>query len=158
MLYLVLKYIHILSATILFGTGLGTAFFMLMAYLSKSIEAIKVTTRTVVIADTIFTLPTVIIQPVSGYLLMQVLNYQLNTLWFLTTMSLYVLAGICWVRVVFIQFRMKALSQDVKELPEIFHKLMREWILLGCVAFFALVIVYQLMVFKTGLSYMILGG
>ena len=152
MTYLMLKYIHILSATILFGTGMGTAFFMLMAYFSNDIQAIRITTKHVVLADTFFTLPTVIIQPITGIYLMLVLNYQFNTLWFAMVAALYILAGLCWLRVVWIQFRFKKIASITNTLSQEFHRLMREWIILGCIAFIALVIVYWLMVFKTGLG------
>jgi uncharacterized membrane protein len=152
MSYLMLKYIHILSGTLLFGTGLGTAFFMLMAYFSKDMQAIRVTTKNVVLADTLFTLPTVIIQPITGIYLMLVLNYQFDTLWFALVVALYIFAGLCWLRVVWIQFRFKRIALLSNTLTHEFHRLMWEWIILGCIAFIALVIVYWLMVFKTGLG------
>ncbi|HRE31173.1 MAG TPA: DUF2269 family protein, partial [Candidatus Berkiella sp.] len=68
--YLLLKFVHIITATFLFGTGIGTAFFMLMAYLSGNIATIKQITRHVVLADWIFTTPSVILQPITGIALM----------------------------------------------------------------------------------------
>lgn len=156
MTYLMLKYIHILSATLLFGTGIGTAFFMFMAYMSKDIAALRVTTKHVVLADTLFTLPTAIIQPITGIYLMLVLNYQFDTLWFALVAVLYILAGLCWLRVVWIQFRLKKIAAIANTLTQEFNGLMREWIILGCIAFIALVGVYWLMVFKTGLGEKIL--
>jgi uncharacterized membrane protein len=153
--YLVLKYIHLLSATILFGTGIGTAFFMLMAYLSRDIHTIKKTCRHVVIADWVFTTPAVIIQPLSGILLMNLLHYSYNSLWFAIIIGLYLFAGMCWLPVVFIQYRFRQLAaqlQDNQPLPAPFHRLMMWWITLGCFAFGALLVVYWLMVTKQGLT------
>jgi uncharacterized membrane protein len=152
--YLSLKYIHIMSATIMFGTGIGTAFFMLMAYCSKNIEAIKTTARTVVIADWLFTLPTVIIQPITGIMLMQVLNYSYRSFWFHASVGLYVLAGLCWIPVVFMQIKMREISKSTTSqvLPASFHRLMRYWIGFGIIAFSALILVYVLMVWKMGLT------
>lgn len=101
--YATLKYIHILSATVLFGTGLGTAFFMSMAYFSKDIPTLTYTTKHVILADWFFTTPSVIIQPITGIWLMTMLHYSFNSLWFAWTLGLYILAGICWLVVVFIQ-------------------------------------------------------
>ncbi len=152
--YNILKYIHILSATFLFGTGIGTAFFMLMAYLSKDITTLKNTTRHVVLADWIFTTPAVILQPITGIWLMHILHYPYNNLWFALTIGLYVLAGAAWIPVVFIQYRLHAIVKDptLKHLPREYHHLMRWWFGLGCVAFMAILVIYWLMVTKFGMN------
>jgi uncharacterized membrane protein len=60
--YLLLKAVHIVSATILFGTGVGTAFHMWMSHLSGSVPAIAMAARNTVIADFLFTTPAVVVQ------------------------------------------------------------------------------------------------
>lgn len=152
--YLLLKYLHILSATFLFGTGIGTAFFMLMAYISKNVEMLKYTTKHVVIADWLFTAPSVILQPITGIWLMLILHYSFNTLWFFIVVGLYLLAGACWVPVVFIQYRLRNIAAQCKEanLPKQYHILMRWWVGLGIPAFLSLLIVYWLMISKQGLG------
>ncbi|MBN9289184.1 MAG: hypothetical protein BGO43_10035 [Gammaproteobacteria bacterium 39-13] len=152
--YLILKYLHILSATFLFGTGIGTAFFMLMAYISKNIETIKYTTKHVVLADWVFTTPAVILQPITGIWLMLILHYPFNTLWFFLVIGLYLLAGLCWLPVVLIQYRLHKMvvNMQTENLPKQFHLLIRWWIALGIPAFISLLVVYWLMVTKQGLS------
>lgn len=159
--YLILKYLHILSATFLFGTGIGTAFFMLMAYMSKNVETLKYTTKHVVVADWLFTAPSVILQPITGIWLMWILHYPFNSLWFFVVMGLYLLAGACWLPVVFIQYRLRNIILDCKAteiLPQQYHYLMKWWIGLGIPAFISLVIVYWLMVTKQGLSITVYGA
>lgn len=152
--YYLLKFIHILSATFLFGTGIGTAFFMLLAYLSQDVATLKQTTRHVVLADWIFTTPAIIIQPLSGIALMMILHYPFHTWWFALTVFLYLLAGACWLPVVFIQYRLRYLANHSQNnhLPPEFHNLMRWWIMLGIPAFIALIVIYWLMVSKQGLN------
>ena len=37
--YLVVKWLHILSSTLLFGTGIGSAYYMLFASINKDVRA-----------------------------------------------------------------------------------------------------------------------
>ncbi len=154
--YLLLKYIHILSATILFGTGIGTAFFMWMAYLSRNNTTLALTTKHVILADWFFTTPSVILQPVTGFWLMLTLHYPFNSLWFALTMGLYVLAGVCWVIVVFIQYKLhqmaKSIAQSNAVMPERYHNLMYWWFSLGVIAFGSIMVIYWLMISKAGLQ------
>jgi uncharacterized membrane protein len=153
--YFLLKWIHIISATFLFGTGIGTAFFMLLAYLSKNIATLQHTTRHVVIADWLFTTPAVIIQPITGVWLMWILHYPFNSLWFLSIMGLYLLTGVCWIPVVFIQYRLHHIISTLGNndmIPASYHRMMRWWVVLGIPAFISVMIIYWLMVTKTGLN------
>ncbi|MGD9591639.1 MAG: DUF2269 family protein [Candidatus Berkiella sp.] len=156
MAYLILKYIHILSATVLFGTGLGTAFFMWMAYFSKDISTLTNTTKHVILADWFFTTPSVIIQPITGIWLMLILHYPFNSIWFVTTVLLYLLAGVSWIVVVFIQYKLhhivKALKTNHTHLPRSYHNLMKWWLGLGVIAFSAILAIYWLMVTKLGMT------
>lgn len=151
--YAVWKWLHVLSSTVLFGTGLGTAFFMFVANRSGDVRAIAVVTRYVVIADTIFTLPTVIFQPLSGYVLMQLAGIPLLATWIWLSIALYLVAGLCWLPVVWIQLQMRNLAFEAAMtgapmLPARYWRYERVWVLLGLPAFVALVIVFYLMVAK----------
>ena len=149
--YPLLKLIHLISATLLFGTGLGTAFFLFMANRSANLSAIQTTVRTVVLADWLFTTPAIIIQPVTGYLLMQQLGYAFDSWWFILVASLYLLAGLCWLPVVYIQIRIRTIAgtfSEYSELPPPYHRLIRTWSLLGIPAFSAVLVLFGLMVFK----------
>ncbi len=108
--YLVLKWVHILSATLLFGTGLGSAFYKLMTDQTGNLEAIAQTNRTVVLADWLFTTPTVILQPITGVWLALAVGYPLSSSWIVLSVLLYVIAGLCWLPVVYLQIRMRDLA------------------------------------------------
>ncbi|PXF31466.1 membrane protein [Pokkaliibacter plantistimulans] len=146
--YLLLKLIHILSATVIAGTGTGIAFFMLMAYRSRDIHAIRVTARLVVLADWLFTTPAVMTQLLTGLALMEVMGIRYTSPWFYGVAALFVFIGLCWLPVVAIQYRLRQLSSDAEVLPDGFHRLMRWWMALGIPAFAALLVLFWLMVFK----------
>ena len=148
-IYLWIKLVHILSATVLFGTGMGTAFFMLKAYLSCDEQAMKVTTNTVVTADWVFTTPAVIIQLATGLWLTAKLNIGYESAWFVAVISLYALVGLCWIPVVWIQIRIRDLIAVGCARDE-YKKLMRAWIALGVPAFSAVIVIFYLMVSKLG--------
>lgn len=147
--YLWIKLLHILSATVLFGTGMGTAFFMLKAYLSRSDEAMRITTRNVVLADWVFTTPAVILQFVTGLWLTHELNISFGSSWFMTVVALYVVVGICWVPVVWIQIRIRNLIAHGRGRDD-YKILMRMWVLLGIPAFTSVLVIFFLMVSKLG--------
>ena len=152
--YQALKTIHIISSTLLFGTGLGTFFFMLMATRSKNVQAIKVTAKTVVIADWIFTSPAVPIQFVTGILLMNLLGAPYSSQWFIAIVSLFVFVGFLWLPVVWIQIQMKNILRDLPDnepLPERFTTLMRRWTYMGYPAFGTVLVIFVLMVYKPGM-------
>ena len=148
-LYLWIKLVHILSASVLFGTGMGTAFFMFKAHLSKNDEAIAVTTRNVVMADWVFTTPAVVIQLVTGLWLTDKLNISFTSTWFIAVIGLYILIGICWIPVVWIQIRIRDLIAGGANRDD-YRKLMRMWIALGVPAFASILILFFLMVAKVG--------
>lgn len=151
--YNTLKLIHILSSTILFGTGLGIAFFMLQAYRSKNLQAIKVVSKYVVMADYIFTTPAVIIQFITGYLLMLKLGHSFSEQWLKWAIIFYILIGLCWLPVVWIQIKLREIAdnahENYSELPKKFHNYFETWFILGWPAFILVVLIFYLMVFKT---------
>jgi uncharacterized membrane protein len=153
MSYLVVKWIHILSSTFLFGTGLGSAFYMFFTSLSRDVRATAVVVRYVVIADWLFTTPSVILQPLSGLYLVHLAGFPLTSAWLAWSLVLYVLAGACWLPVVWMQIKMRDMAQaavaaDGAELPPLYWRYMRWWVALGVIAFVSLVAVFYLMVAK----------
>jgi uncharacterized membrane protein len=148
--YLWIKLLHILSSTVLFGTGMGIAFFMLKAYLSNNDEAMAVTTRHVVVADWFFTAPAVLIQLVTGLWLTSKLNISFSSTWFLAVIGLYILVGACWIPVVWIQMRVRDLIAGGAKRDE-YKKLMRTWAALGLPAFSGVLVLFYLMVSKKGI-------
>lgn len=152
MTYLLLKWIHILSATILFGTGIGSAFYMYMANRQKNISDIYFATRHVVIADLVFVAPAVIIQLITGIGLIQIMDYAWTDPWIMWGLALYFFAGACWLPVVRMQIRMRDIAKSALEtgepLPARYWIMERWWIILGSLAFPAIIIVFWLMVSK----------
>lgn len=149
--YLVLKWIHILSSTVLFGTGIGLAFYFFAAHRMRNFAAIQFTTRMVVLGDLLFTTPAGIVQILSGVLLINELGYEYTEPWLFWALVLFTFAGICWLPVVWIQIKMRDMAQtasDIESLPAQYWTFDRFWISLGTLAFPALVAVYWLMVAK----------
>jgi len=150
--YVVVKWLHILSSTLLFGTGLGSAFYMFFASRTRDAHAIAVVVRYVVIADWAFTTPTIIIQPLTGLYLVHLAGFALTSKWIVVSFALYLLAGACWLPVVWMQIRMRELARQAAaaggQLADRYWILMRWWVALGVIAFLALVAVFYLMVAK----------
>jgi uncharacterized membrane protein len=150
--YLIVKWLHILSSTLLFGTGLGSAFYMFFASRTRDPRVIAQVVRLVVIADWSFTTPTIILQPATGFWLVHLAGYPLTSRWLSWSYALYLLAGAAWLPVVWMQMRMRDMAIGAAAtgapLPPAYDRLLRAWVLLGIVAFAALVLVYWLMVSK----------
>jgi uncharacterized membrane protein len=148
-----LKFIHVLGASVLFGTGIGIAFFMLMAHRTGHAGVIAVTARFVVIADFIFTATAVVVQPISGYLLTRAVGLSLlEEPWIVLSILIYILVGLCWLPVVFIQMRMRNLANDAainaKPLPDQYRLLFRIWFTLGWPAFAGVMAIFALMIWQ----------
>src|SRR6185295_14897306 len=111
-LLLALKLIHVLGAAVLFGTGLGIAYFMFMAHRTRDPATIAATARVVVLADALFTASAVIVQPVSGTLLAWLTGYAISVSWLIASIALYLFIGLCWLPVVGIQLRMRDLARE----------------------------------------------
>ena len=152
MTYLVVKWLHILSSTVLFGTGLGSAFYMFVASRTRDVHVIAVVVRHVVIADWAFTTPTVILQPLTGLWLVHLAGFPLDSPWLVVSYLLYLLAGAAWLPVVWIQIRMRGMAARAAleggTLPARYWRYLNSWVALGAVAFSALVVVFYLMVAK----------
>jgi uncharacterized membrane protein len=147
--YLWIKLIHILSATILFGTGLGTAFFLLKAYWSNSDTVMLETSKHVVQADWFFTTPAVIVQLLTGLWLTQHLAISFTSPWFIAVIGVYAFVGACWIPVVWIQIRISRLIQEGAS-RDAYRTLMRAWMALGVPAFAGVLALFFLMVSKYG--------
>ncbi len=150
--YLTAKWLHILSSTVLFGTGIGTAFQMVWAMRGGKVETIHSVASAVVLADWIFTTPAGILQPLSGIWLIHIAGYPWTEPWLLASYALYTLAFCCWAPVVILQLRLRDLAQEAlargAPLPPRAWRAYRLWFALGWPAFIALVAVFWLMVNK----------
>lgn len=150
--YLIIKWLHIVSSTLLFGTGIGSAFYLLFTSLSRDERAIAVVSRHVVRADWLFTATTVVFQPLSGFYLAHLAGFPLSSRWIVWSVVLYLVAGACWLPVVWLQMRMRDMAQasarNCQDLPALYWRYLRIWAALGMPAFFALIVVFYLMTAK----------
>lgn len=150
--YVLVKWLHILSSTVLFGTGIGSAFYMLFVSLTRDARAVAVVSRLVVRADWWFTTPTAILQPLTGAYLVGLVHLPWSTAWVAWSLVLYAVAIACWVPVVWLQIRMRDLAAAASgagdALPPTYWRLLRIWVALGIPAFFAFLAVFYLMVAK----------
>jgi len=154
--YLIVKLLHILSAIVVMGTGAGIAFFMLMAVLSKNNTVIKTITKSVVLADWLFTFPFACIQFFTGGWLMNYVGYSFNSPWFEVVGSFYLIVMFAWFIVVWIQYRLKNISHqaDFDVLTnQTFKRLFRYWLALGVIGFTCIMVVFYYMVVKPARFY-----
>jgi len=150
--YFLIKYLHVLGAIVILGTGGGIAFFMLMAHRGRDPAFIARTAATVVIADMLFTLTAVILQPVTGGFLMMLTAVSVTEHWLIASLALYAVAGLFWVPVIFMQIEMRDLARVAAEkgqpLPPRYFALFRRWFVSGIPGFGSVMIILYLMIAK----------
>ncbi|MCZ0734858.1 DUF2269 family protein [Phreatobacter sp. AB_2022a] len=148
----ILRLVHVLGATVLFGTGAGIAFFMVMAQRSRDAAVIAHVAGVVVIADTIFTASAVVLQPLTGYALARIVGWPMTEGWLVLPLALYVVTGLFWLPVVWIQIRLRDMARraaaDGTVLPPAFDRLYAIWFLCGFPAFFSVVAIFWPMLNK----------
>jgi uncharacterized membrane protein len=154
--YYVLKFLHVIGATVLLGTGAGIAFFMLMAHRTGNVAVVAGVARIVVIADYVFTATAVVAQPVTGLLLARAIGYDLTEGWIMASIALYIFTGLFWLPVVWMQSRMRTLARDAAAsgapLPPEYHRLFRWWFAFGFPAFAAVLLIFWLMIVRPEIS------
>ena len=154
MAYFWVKWIHVLSSTLLFGTGLGIAFFMWVAHRRGDARVIAATARTVVIADLCVTAPAVATQLLTGLWLAGFLGIPLGHFWIKWSLVLFFVVGACWLPVLWLQVRARNLARQAESegtpLPAAYHRAMRWWFWLGWPAFLGVIAIFWLMVAKPG--------
>jgi uncharacterized membrane protein len=150
--HLLLKALHVIGAMVLFGTGAGIAFFMVMADRTGRPELIAHTASVVVVADALFTASAVLLQPITGALLAAQAGYPLFSGWIGLSLVLYVVTGLFWLPVVWIQLRLRDLARAAAEagapLPEAYRRLYRVWFACGWPAFACVLAIVWLMIAK----------
>lgn len=157
MLYFVLKYLHIIGAAVLLGTGSGIAFFMLVAQLQGNPTVIAGVARIVVVADFVFTATAVIVQPITGLLLVWNVGYAITEGWIMWSIALYMLTGLFWLPVVWMQMRLRDLAtaavEDKAPLPDAYYRIFMWWCAFGVPAFLAVAIIFWLMIAKPEVTF-----
>ena len=153
----ILLFLHVIGACVLLGTGAGIAFFMVMAHRTGVPALIAHTAGIVVLADMLFTATAVVVQPITGYLLARSIGWPIFEGWVLAALGLYVVTGVFWLPVVWIQAQMRRLAQDAAEaaapLPVRYHRLFRIWFACGFPAFAAVLGIVWLMITKPALPF-----
>jgi uncharacterized membrane protein len=154
--YYLLKYVHVIGASVLLGTGAGIAFFMLMAHRSNDPAVIAGVARIVVVADLLFTATVVVLQPITGALLVWRVGSSPWEGWILLSIFLYLVTGALWLPVVWMQMRMRDLAVAAAKarapLPAEYHALFRRWFVLGFPAFACVLAIFWLMIARPELS------
>lgn len=147
---------HVIGATVLFGTGAGIAFFMVMAHRTRDPVLIAHTSGIVVVADTVFTATAAILQPVTGFFLARMIGWPLGEGWIVLSLVLYIVTGIFWLPVVWIQIKLRNLARAAAmadtPLPAAYFTLYRIWFACGFPAFFAVMGILWLMLTKPSLA------
>lgn len=153
--YLVLKFLHVMGAAVLLGTGAGIAFFLWMANRTGKAAVVASVARIVVIADFAFTATAVVVQPLTGILLAWRMGLSLSDGWIAFSVLLYFVTGAFWIPVVFMQIRMRDLAMKAarsgRALPPEYHCLFRRWLAFGFPAFGAVLMIFWLMIAKPAL-------
>lgn len=148
----ILRWLHVLGATVLLGTGAGIAFFMLMAHRTGNPRLIAHVAGTVVIADILFTATAVVAQPITGIILAYIVGWSLSEGWILLSIGLYILTGLFWLPVVWIQIQLRNLARAAADqqapLSAKYFRLFRIWFACGIPAFLAVLAIFWLMVAK----------
>lgn len=150
-----LRWLHVIGAAVLLGTGAGIAFFMLMAHRTGDPVFIAGTARIVIRADWLFTASAVVAQPVTGILLAREIGWQITEGWIALSLGLYLLTGAFWIPVVWMQGRMRRLAEATaatgEPLPDAYHRLFRRWFACGFPAFASVLAIFWLMTAKPDL-------
>jgi uncharacterized membrane protein len=151
-LYLWLKWTHIVSSAVLFGTGAGIAFFFVRAQRSANTRIIAAVAGDVVLADVIFTATAVVLQPVTGIAMALIAGYPIGTPWIALSLVIYCLIGCCWLPVLWLQLRLRNLAAyaaaNELPLPAVYRDYYRRWLLLGWPAFMGVLVIFYLMIAK----------
>lgn len=155
MSYEILRFLHVIGATVLLGTGAGIAFFMVISNLSRDPRLIAHVAGIVVLADTVFTATAAIVQPITGYLLAREVGWPLLSGWVALSLALYAFVGLFWLPVVWMQIRLRNMARlaaaQGEPLPEAYHRLYRWWFASGFPAFGAVLAIFWLMLTRPSL-------
>ena len=147
---ILVKYLHVLSSTMLFGTGIGTAFYLFFISWTRDARVVAVVARYVVIADWIFTATTIVFQPLSGFYLAHRMGIPWTTPWIYWSTVLFAIAALCWLPVVWLQMRLRDIAAEAaaggRELPQRYAAHLGCWAALGVPALVSFLAIFYMMV------------
>jgi uncharacterized membrane protein len=152
-LYQTLVYAHILGVILLAGNITITAFWKVLADMSREVKLIAFANRAVIIADWLFTLPGIILTLGGGVSISVMGQWPLfEVSWLSWSVFWFVVAGILWM--VFLiplqirQHRAAKLFLESGDIPLTYWRDARAWITIGLIATVPLLIILYLMVVK----------
>ncbi len=129
------------------GTGLGSAFYLYFTYKKAQFSTVKDVLKIVIVADLIFTAPSVLVQVITGILLSNLMGLTYSN-WFWIVLAVSFLVFVLWIKAAFIQVKLKKLIENEDQFPPKFHQLMKVWFYLGIPSFLGAIYLYYMMVFK----------
>ena len=152
-MFKVLLAIHILAMVVFLGNLVTAGFWKVSADRSESLETMASTSRAVLLADYVFTIPGIVAMLVTGILMVAMTGWKrFEEPWLSASLVLLVLTGIIWVGVLIpLQRRMVRLSQqglDNGALDPAYTRASRRWSMFGGIATLLPVIILFLMVLK----------
>ncbi|MER8819152.1 DUF2269 family protein [Mesorhizobium sp. M0991] len=157
MLYFLLKFLHVIGASVLLGTGAGIAFFMLLAHRTGNAAAVAAVARIVVVADFLFTATAVVAHPLTGAALAWQAGYSLSEGWIVLSIALYIFTGMFWLPVVWMQMEMRKLASQAAAagapLPPRYHRLFWLWFAFGFPAFAAVLGIFWVMIARPAIEW-----
>ncbi|WP_455927777.1 DUF2269 family protein [Pseudomonas capeferrum] len=152
MLYLGLKYIHILAAIFLFGFGMGSYLYLIAASRTANPHVIAHVARMVVRFDTWITTPAGFIQIITGFLLIRLAGLPLTTEWVLTSLIIFLCVGALWLPVLVLQKRLQQMALSAVEtgrvLDDGYAGVYRKWFWMGVFGFLGMFLIVMIMVTK----------
>src|ERR1700751_3386853 len=146
-----IKFVHAIGASVLFGTGLGIAFFLSKAHRTGHSGVIAVVARFIVIADFVFIAVAALLQPLSGFALAWAIGLSpLNESWIVASLWVYALVGLCWLPMLFLRMRIRDVAREAaiksEPLPKRYYRLYRICFWLGWPAFAGVLAIFALMI------------
>lgn len=152
MLYLYLKYIHVIAAIFLFGFGMGSYLYLIAASRTANPQVIAHVARMVVRFDTWITTPAGFIQIGTGYLLMKFAGLPLTTEWVLTSWVIFLCVGSLWLPVLVLQKRLYMMALTAAEtggqLDNQYQSVYKKWFWMGVFGFLGMFVIVMIMVTK----------
>ena len=152
MLYLSLKYIHIIAAIFLFGFGMGSYLYLIAASRTANPQVIAHVARMVVQFDTWITTPAGVIQIITGFVLVKLAGLGLTTEWVLTSLIIFLCVGALWLPVLVLQKRLQQMALSAVEMSRAlgdgYRGVYRQWFWMGVLGFSGMFVIVLIMVTK----------
>jgi uncharacterized membrane protein len=157
-LILAIKFIHVLAAAAMFGTWLGIAGFMLLAYRSGNPSVVALVAQFAVRLELFVVAPALALQPISGFPLAWAIGLTpLNEFWIDVALILYVAVVAGWLVSLRIEIGLRNMARQAAlgrgTLADNYPRLFRIWLALATIILAATIAIILLMVWQPRLDY-----